>query len=102
MRPRDLTQSFPILCRHWPNFPSDTSGDEPPPHVRDLKLRRDVECLHRLPARVTFELLREIGATRQILTLIEDRTAAFVAVDPDSLAATGGDQFPPPPIHEVP
>ncbi len=99
MRPRDLTRSFPILCRHWPNFPA--SEDESPPHVRDLKLRRDVELLHRLPARVTFELLCEIGATRQIQTYVEQRTAEVAAVDPYRLAATGGDRFPPLPLREL-
>ena len=95
MRRDDLTRNFPILCRHWPGFPSE--ADEPPPHVRDL----NVERLHGLPARVTLELLREIGATRQILTLIEERTAAFANLNPDDLAVTGGDQFPAAPLHEA-
>ena len=88
MHQNDL--AYPILSKHW-GLPQN----EPPLHIRDLKLRRDVERLHGLPARVTFELLREIGASRQILTLIEDRTAAFASIDPNALTVTGGDQFPP-------
>ena len=95
----DIIRRFPVLSRHWPDFPPPE--DEPPTHVRDLKLRRDCERLHSLPARVTFELLREIGASRQIQTIIEERTAAFAAVDPDQLSATGGDRFPAWPVREV-
>ena len=85
-------RTHPLICRHF-------FGVEQPPHARDLKLRRDVERLHGLSARVTLELLREIGATRQIQTYIEQRTAAFANLDPDDLAVTGGDQFPPAPLH---
>ena len=101
MRRDALAGRFPVLCQHWPNFPPDTPGDEPPPHVRDLKLRRDVECLHRLPARVTFELLREIGASRNIQTPVETKAAAFASIAPNALAATGGDEFSPAPLTEV-
>ena len=94
MSRNDLARHFPILTAHWPEFPPQST-------IRDLKLRRDVERLHSLPARVTFELLSEIGASRQILTLIEERTAAFAAVDSDALVVTGSDQFPMPPVHEV-
>ena len=79
----------------------DANNDQSSSHFLDLRLRRDVDRLHALPARVTYELLREIGATRQILTLIEERTAAFASIKPDVLAVTGGDRFPPLPIHEV-
>ena len=92
----DLATTHPILSKHWPDFPP-----EAPPHVRELKLRRDVERLHRLPARVTFELLCEIGATRQIQTHVEHCTATFANIDPAALVVTGGDRFPPPPIHEI-
>ena len=95
----ELARNFPVLCRHWPGFPPE--ADEPPPSVRDLRFQRDVSRLHRLGPRAVHELLSEIGATRQILTLIEDRTAAFAAVDPDQLAVTGGDRFPAWPIREV-
>ena len=100
MQPDRPQRHYPILAAHWPDFPPE--ADEPPPHIRTLRLRHDVERLHRLPARVTFELLREIGASRQIQTYVERRTAAFAAIDPDQLAVTGGDRFAPLPIHEVP
>ncbi len=74
---------------------------EPPPHIRDLRLRRDVERLCRLGARPVYELLKDIGARRGIQTLIEDRAAVYSNIDADRLAAVGGDRFPPLPIHEV-
>ena len=74
---------------------------EPPPHIRDLRLRRDVERLCRLGPRAMYELLAEIGARRGIQTFIEDRAAVYSNIDPDRLAAVGGDGFPQLPIHEV-
>ena len=99
-RRSDLAARYPILTEHWGDLP-DATSDNPPPHIRALKLRRDVEKLHRLPPRVTFELLCEIGRARGIQTVIEDRTAAFARVNTDALAATGGDVFAPSPIHEA-
>ena len=101
MRPRDLTRSFPILCRHWPNFPSDTPGDEPPPCVRDLRFRRNVEKLHRLGPRVLHEYLVEVGVQRSIRTFLEDRIGDYAALDERVLAEFGGDKFSPLPLREV-
>lgn len=87
-------KTHPVICRH-------IFGIEPPPSARDLRFKHDVERLHRLGPRALHELLSELGATRQILTLIENRTAQFASIDPDALTATGGDRFPPAPIHQV-
>ena len=76
-------------------------GAAPPAHIRDLRLQRDVERLCQLGHRPVLELLREIGAARNVLTLIEDRAAEYARLDPASLTATGGDRFAPTPIREV-
>ena len=99
LHPTRARREFPILATHWPGFPF--TENEPPVHVRDLQLRRDVERLRRLPTRVTYELLREIGRSRGIQTIIENRAAEFAGIDPDQLTATGGDQFAPAPINRV-
>ena len=94
--------NHPIICRHF--FGIEAAGAtiaEPPPSIRDMRFKRDVDRLHRLPARVTHELLSEIGAARHIQTYIEQQTAAFANIDLDALKATGGDRFPAAPIHEV-
>ena len=91
---RDFAQRYPILAEHV-GLPG------PQPSIRDLRFQRDVSRLHRLGPRALHELLREIGATRQIQTYVEQRAAAFAAVDPDQLAATGGDRFPAWPVREV-
>ncbi len=49
--------------------------------VADMKFRRRVQQVHRLGDRVFGELLAEIGA--------------------EALETTGGDRFPPAPIHGV-
>ena len=103
--PREIDVSgFPILCRHWPNFPSPVERDsapDTPPHIRDLQLRRDVERLHRLGPRATYELLQEIGRQRQCMTFVEDSARRAGALDPVVLARLGGDRFPAAPLYEV-
>lgn len=74
---------------------------ELPLHIRELRFRRNVEQLHRLGPRVLYELLSEIGESRGILTLIEDRTAAFARLEPGTLTTAGGDRFPALLLHEV-
>ncbi len=57
--------------------------------------RRQVHRIHRLGERVLGELLIEVGADGAVV----DR---YAALDPDVLAALGGDQFPPPvPLYAV-
>ena len=97
MSREELIQNYPILARHWPDFPPPE-----PPHARDLKLRRDVERLHYLPARVTFEFLTAVGVERSIAIFLEDEISAFADLDPDALAALGARDLPPVPLHEVP
>jgi hypothetical protein len=63
--------------------------------TRDLRLQRDCQRLCELGPRAVFELLAEIGRAHLIRTDIEQRAAAFAAIDPDLLEALGGRSFPP-------
>jgi hypothetical protein len=89
----------PILARHW-------FGVEPPPTsvteaVADLRFERQVRLLHRLGPRPVAELLAELGAERNIQTIIDRKLARYTKLTPEQLRATGGDRFPPTPIHRV-
>ena len=94
----DITRRFPLLSHHWPNFPSPEN--EPPPSVRDLHFRRNVEKLHRLGPRVLHEYLVEVGA-QLIRTFLEDRIVDYADLDKRTLAELGGDKFPPLPLREA-
>ena len=70
--------------------------------VADLKFRRQVERVHALGARVTAELLAELGAERSIQTIIDRKLDTYAALDPEAIEAAGADRFGSLPIHEVP
>ena len=63
--------------------------------------RHQIEAIHRLGPRVLDELLDEIGVECGITTLIERKVERYAALDPEAIRLTGGDRFPPLPIHEV-
>ena len=67
----------------------------------DLCFHRQVEHLHRLGPRVLGELLTEIGEQRLCRTYLEQRVRRYAEIDPEHLAALGGDRFPRPPLYEV-
>ncbi len=67
----------------------------------DLRFRRQVEHLHRLGPRATAELLAEIGAERGITTIIDRKLERYAELDPEAMAAAGGGDFWPAPMHEV-
>ena len=69
--------------------------------VADLRFRRQVEHLHCLGARAVGELLAEIGAQRNIRTVIDQKLSAYAEIEPEVLEVTGGDDFWQPPLHEV-
>ena len=68
--------------------------------ISNVQFLRQVERLCRRP-RVMAELLAELGAERLTRTAIETKMARFAALSDKALAATGGDQMPPTPLHEV-
>ena len=86
-------QACPILAEHYFGIV--------PPHIRDLRFRRNCERLHRLGPRAMFEYLVDVGAARNILTFLENRIADFANLDPDVLAALGADKLPPSPLHRL-
>ena len=69
--------------------------------VADLALRRTVERMHGLGPRVVYELLVEIGEQRLCRTYLAQRVRRYAEIDPEYLAALGGDRFPRPPLYEV-
>jgi hypothetical protein len=68
-----------------------------------LRRQRAAAALHRLGARPVAELLDEICQHHpQIAADIDRRLARYVGrLTPELLAATGGDIFPPRPLHVI-
>ena len=65
-----------------------------------LRRQREVARICRIP-RLVLELLDEVGRHYGIADEIDDRLARFAALDPDILAAVGGDKFVPVPTRLV-
>ena len=64
-----------------------------------LRRQRQVEALHRLGARVVFELADEIARHHsEIAADLDARLARYANADPAVLEAIGGDRFPARPI----
>ena len=93
----ELADRYPILAKHWGLPPRD----EPPVHIRDLRLQRDVELLHRRGPRALLEFLTAVGVERSVTTFLEDEISAFGDLDSDAVAALGARDLPPVPIHGV-
>ncbi len=99
--PPDLDpEIYPIIARHFFGLqPHDQA--EPDRTILDLAFQRDVERLHQLGPRPQCELLREIGNRYGCAAFIEERLKVYAELDPEIVAALGGDVFPPTPIREV-
>lgn len=68
----------------------------------DLRFVRKIERLCGLGVRAVFELLREFAAGRLLRQPLEAKLDDYlVRLDRQSLALTGGDQMPLPPLHLV-
>ncbi len=65
------------------------------------QLARDVERILALGSRPIIELLIEIGEQRLCRTYLEQRVKRYSEIDPEHVAALGGDRFPRPPLYEV-
>ncbi len=70
--------------------------------VVDLRFHREAEKLHALGPRPYGELLAEIGEQFGCRTFIERRLRAYAALDPEVVRKLDGDEFPRPPLYEVP
>ena|SRR5437762_5968669 len=68
---------------------------------RRLRRQRHVEKLHRLGARVLFELVDELDRHHGLGDDLDQRLEAFAALDPGLLAALGADRFPAAPLRLV-
>ena len=69
--------------------------------VADLRYRRQVIRLHNQGPRILAEFLAEIAAERNIRVVVERKLDRFAELDPAALDATGGNHFPPKPLHEL-
>jgi hypothetical protein len=68
---------------------------------RRLQRQRLVQRIYRLGARVTFELLDELGRHHGIEADLDERLEQYAAIDPGILTAVHGDRFPPRPVRVV-
>ena len=99
--PPDLDlEIYPIIAQHFYGLQSH-DGATANRTILDLGFQRDVERLHRLGPRPSCELLREIGDRYDCTAFIEERLRVYAKLDPEILAAIGGDVFPSTPIREV-
>ena len=84
-----------------------SEAQQPPPDLSsidslaDFRLARGVEHILALGPRPIIELLIEIGEQRLCRTFIEQRVQRYSEINPEHLAALGGDTFPRPPLYEV-
>ena len=90
------TWSEPQRCKGF-----KTIGEAAAEIVGRLPFQRKVERIHRLGPRVLGEMLAELGAERSIMTIIDQKIDRFIKLNPETLQATGGGDFPPVPIHGV-
>jgi hypothetical protein len=69
--------------------------------IRRLRRQRNVERIHRLGPRVTFELIDELDRHHRLGDDLDERLARYARLDPLVLAALGADRFPSPPLYPV-
>ena len=69
--------------------------------ARRLRRQRHVEQVHRLGARVLFELVDELDRVHGLGDDLDRRLEAYAGLDPDLLAALGADRFPAAPLRLV-
>ena len=83
---------------------SEASLIQNPSHTqaqRRLRRQRHVEQIHRLGARVIFELVDELDRHHGLGDDLDRRLEAFAGLDPDLIAAVGADRFPVAPLRIV-
>ena len=91
--------TMPILAAHWfGTKPSRPIGEVAAQLVADRRRQRQFEPVTRLGPRAVGELLYEVADGGDL-----DRAlAAYERLTPALLKASGGDRFPPSPVHAVP
>lgn len=94
-RPKDFDNgNAPVSTR--PSLDLQASREN-----RRLRRQCAVERVHRLGARVVYELLDEIDRYHDLGDDLDCRLDRYAALNPDVLRALGGDRLPAPPIHRV-
>ena len=66
------------------------------------RFERLIERVHSLGPRPFAEMLDEIAAATGRPDIVADRVEAFARLDPETVRAVGGDQFPPSVLEVVP
>lgn len=103
----DQDQPGPILREHWPlddlepNWRQVGNVINDAGTIRDLRRKRHVAHLHTLGPRSLDEFLIEFGAAYSLTTAIENALEQWAKLSPEAVAAAGGNQFPPSPLHSV-
>ena len=72
-------------------------GDLTAAITAELRRQRGARHLHRLGARPVLEALNQVEAGGSV----DDVLREYQRLDPTTVRALGGDDFPPAPIHEV-
>lgn len=95
----------PNFSRRWTDPPHCESlrsvGSPAAEVVTGLEFRQQVARVHALGARVTAELLAEIGTEQSIMPVINEKLERYASINPQALRMAGGDKFAPLPLHEV-
>ena len=90
--------THPIISRHWfgvePLHPIGQIAVEAP---GSLRRHRQFEHVHRLGPRAVEELAVEVANGEDLDHALE----AYQRLTPELLETTGGDRFPPAPVHVV-
>ena len=66
-----------------------------------LRRQRHVEQIHRLGARVIFELVDELDRHHGLGDDLDRRLEAYAGLDAELIAVVGADQFPPSPTRLI-
>ena len=69
--------------------------------ARCLRRQRHVKQVHRLGARVLFELVDELDRVHGLGDDLDRRLERYAGADPEVLRAVGGDRFPASPMRIV-
>ena len=64
-----------------------------------LRRQRHVEQIHRLGARILFELVDELDRVHGLGDDLDQRLEAYAGLDAELIAVVGADQFPPSPTR---
>jgi hypothetical protein len=70
-------------------------------NARLTRIERRLRTVHRIGERISVELTLELARRLDAFDLLDQLAERFSTANPETIAALGGDRFPPPPIHLV-